>query len=330
MEIAAAGGEFPSGQAAPVDETDLVTSCFDDATLRALVGMRAAVRLADASTHLYLKWALLAALRDCSNKQVGWPHQRPGRARLPLVADPKQAFLRRVQWMIEDLESWRPDGRARVDRGDSRLASSWSTALQGELAACCITSPPYLNNFDYGDATRLELYFWGDGRSWSDLRQLTHSAMLASSTQQTTKGGAATDARVLATLAPLTSDRLAPLTALLSIQRRARRRGKEFDQLVPMYFAGMASVLELTKRHTTEGGCVTLVLGDSAPYGVHIDTPALVTGLAMELGFSYQHTEVLRQRGLRWVTNGARHSVPLSESLVVLRAPGPTQGYRDR
>jgi len=33
-----------------------------------------------------------------------------------------------------------------------------------------ITSPPYANNYDYADATRLEMTFWGDINGWADLQ----------------------------------------------------------------------------------------------------------------------------------------------------------------
>ena len=43
--------------------------------------------------------------------------------------------------------------------GDSRVPEAWESIAPG-TAKGCVSSPPYLNNFDYADATRLELYFW--------------------------------------------------------------------------------------------------------------------------------------------------------------------------
>ena len=47
------------------------------------------------------------------------------------------------------------------------------------------SSPPYLNNFDYADATRLELYFWGPVASWKEMCESVRSGMLVATTQQT-------------------------------------------------------------------------------------------------------------------------------------------------
>src|SRR3972149_8914532 len=46
------------------------------------------------------------------------------------------------------------------------------------------TSPPYLNNFDYADRTRLELYFWGHAKSWGDISQKIRTVLMTSATTQ--------------------------------------------------------------------------------------------------------------------------------------------------
>jgi hypothetical protein len=304
-------------------EPELVRACFETSVLEVLIGLRQSIHIQDSTVQPYLKWALLGALRDCANKKVGWPHQRPGVSRTPRISDPKRAFLRRIDWMSTDLAGWKPGGQARVVRGDSRRDDSWDEALKGELASVCITSPPYLNNFDYGDATRLEMYFWGVASSWADLRRLTHSVMVSSSTQQTTKPAAADAWVQLSRQAPQTAAQIAPTIESLTAFRRDRSGRKEFDRLLPLYFVGIAEVLTRLAKHSRAGAPVILVLGDSAPYGVHVDTPNLVSLLATELGFNAVQSDAIRRRGLRWVTNGSRHSVPLSESLVVLASPGP-------
>jgi hypothetical protein len=61
------------------------------------------------------------------------------------------------------------------------------------------------------------------------------------------------------------------------------------------------------------------VVGDSAPYGVYIDTPALIAKLAAELGFKRGEDITVRSRGLRWRQNGSRHQVPLTERLITFK-----------
>ena len=47
-----------------------------------------------------------------------------------------------------------------------------------------VTSPPYLNNYDYADRTRLETYFWGIYESWADItREVRDNLIMAATTQ---------------------------------------------------------------------------------------------------------------------------------------------------
>ena len=146
-------------------ETELVRRCFDAETLGFLCGMRAQInRQSRWKTHL--TWALLGTLRDVSDKKVGWPYQRPGQSRRPVAKDARARFLKRAEAIAEDISEQPLSGTGTVRLGDSRSAKPWRELLDGDKADACITSPPYLNNFDYADATRLEVYFLGRASSW--------------------------------------------------------------------------------------------------------------------------------------------------------------------
>ena len=47
---------------------------------------------------------------------------------------------------------------------------------QDGWATLVITSPPYANNYDYADATRLEMAFMGEIRGWGDLQETVQTA----------------------------------------------------------------------------------------------------------------------------------------------------------
>src|SRR5207253_1288413 len=125
----------------------------------------------DEPWRLHLKWSLLGTLRECAVVKVGWPYQRPGVARVPRQGDADRAFVRRARWMAEDLAATPAPSAAAVHHGDARMSVAWAAALDGRVAQGVVSSPPYLNNFDYADATRLELYFWGVARSWRDMTE---------------------------------------------------------------------------------------------------------------------------------------------------------------
>jgi hypothetical protein len=302
-------------------EVDLVRRCFDEPALGVLVGLRNEL-LRDPSARWYrhLKWALLGTLRDVATVKVGWPYQRPSQRREPPFLNVRARFLARADMMASDLESASEPPASRVVAGDSRNATTWRRAMSPQSASSCVTSPPYLNNFDYADATRLEVYFWGAASTWAELCHEIRGDMLVATTQQTRQALAASAAEHLA-LYPGVAASITELTSSLAVERIRRGRGKEYDRVLAPYFVGIARVLSCLHDHLEPGGVCAWIVGDSAPYGVYIDTPGLIARLAEELGFKRGSDVQLRARGERWRTNGTRHQVALSERLVTFSRP---------
>ncbi len=304
-------------------ETDLVARSFDEDSLRELVSIRDQLKAHPRrATTRYLKWSLLGALRDCASVQVRWPYQRPAVRRKPRIAQPVRAFLRRAEWMAADLRESSRESGSIVLRGDARRLGDWVRVLGDEPADAVVTSPPYLNNFDYADATRLELYFWGVARTWSEMVERVRAGMLTASTQQARSAAASESMARVAAIAPHTGSVLESLSSRLEAERRRRPRGKEYDRVIGPYFEGMSRVLVNMRKCVRPGARIALVVGDSAPYGVYIDTPGLLAQLAQELGLRPVNVSTIRHRGARWVNNGVRHQHALSERLVVLCSPG--------
>ncbi|MFZ3557631.1 hypothetical protein [Streptomyces sp. BH055] len=302
-------------------EAELTLRSFDPDTLTTLVSLRDSIRALQLDEwQLHLKWALLATLRDVASVRVGWPYQRPGSQRQPTFADPVARFLQRVEWMVEDIREFEANyftsPACRVRQGDSREALSWSELGYG-TAHGCVTSPPYLNNFDYADATRLELYFWGEVTSWSQMCAEVRSDMLTATTQQSSVG-AASDARKNLQSYGTVGTEISEIVDRLQKERGNRARGKEYDRVVPDYFVAIARIFENLATVLAPGAPAVLLVGDSAPYGVYVDTPGLIAKLAMSLGFTLESDVILRHRGQRWASNTTRHNVQLAERLVML------------
>jgi hypothetical protein len=306
-----------AGAADIAGEHLLVRRCFADPVLGELVALRAELESKPRSPwRTYLKWALLATLRDVASVKVGWPYQRPSLSRAAPHRNAHVRFLARAEMMAADLEARSSLPGGAVTRGDARLASSWRRAAGGRQFDGCVTSPPYLNNFDYADATRLELYFLESGCSWAEMCRRVRTGMLVATTQQSSRGRSA---RALAEVRrqPSVAAEVEDLHPRLVAERARRPRGKEYDQVLPTYFADMAKVITHLRDHSAAGARCAWVIGDSAPYGIYVDTPALIGGLAEGLGFKVLEDTKVRSRGARWRTNGTRHQVALSERLVV-------------
>lgn len=307
-------------------EPSLILRSFSPGTLAVLLGLRNTLQGdCRGPWHTHMKWALLATLRDVACVKVGWPYQRPAQTRTAPYANPRHRFMERVAMMTQDLESSiRPHG-GHVVCGDSRTYVTWQKALPSGLADACVTSPPYLNNFDYADATRLEVYFWKQARTWAELCREVRSDMLVATTQQT-RLALAQRATELLEVYPATSDSITKLQSQLQRERLHRPRGKEYDRVLAPYFVGMARILTLMYEYLKPSGMAAWIVGDSAPYGVYVDTPQLILQLGRELGFVEVDDIRLRDRGRRWTTSGHRHGVGLSERLITFARPRLREG----
>jgi hypothetical protein len=109
------------------------------------------------------------------------------------------------------------------------------------------------------------------------------------------------------------------LAERLQTERASRLRGKAYDRLLWCYFADLAPVIRHMRAVLRPGARAVWVVGDSAPYGIRVDTPSLIAQLATEIGLEVVDDEPLRARGARWAGLRARHSLRLSERMIVLR-----------
>lgn len=298
-------------------EHPLIVKCYSEESLRNLVVLRDTLAESRRPVDRYLRCALIGLLRETARVNTGWPYQRPGKARLSPIPSVPDRFRVRFGAIAQDIERWEPDWKAgRVINGDARSFAAWRSISDQSIDAC-VTSPPYLNNYDYVDATRLELYFLGAAASWSDLLSLARQRLVTATTHHSTMAIKAAAEKRLRRRSIFST--VSALVDALSEAQERRARPKEYDRMLVSYVADMHQVLERLARSLREGGRAAFVVGDSAPYGVHIDTPSLISNLGVEVGLEQRSLSVVRDRGERWRTNGTRHQVALQEKLLVLQ-----------
>jgi hypothetical protein len=97
-----------------------------------------------------------------------------------------------------------------------------------------------------------------------------------------------------------------------------RKGKKSFHILMMHYFEDMFHVLMEMKRVLKRGSKAYLILGDSAPYGVYIPTTEFLGEIAKSVGFRGYSITKIRDRGHKWKSLSQRHSMELSENVLVL------------
>ena len=289
---------------------ELVRRCYSDEALAELDGMRLSLDgLADGSPAHELAWLTLVGIlrRVARVKSAQWQYVLPNQAKEPRAA-PTAAFdaLSRVVG---------GDMRERAGRlHDSPLprlleADSRSGGFPGG-ATLVLTSPPYPNNYDYADAARLEMSFLGEVGGWGDLKsfsgRLVRSCSQHASSRSVDLGADLSGPEV----APIRGD-LERVCLAMGEARLAHGGKKNYHLMVAAYFHDLARVWGGLRAACAPGCRACFVVGDSAPYGVHVPVAEWLGRLAVAAGFAGFRFERTRDRNVKW--RNRKHRVPLCE-----------------
>lgn len=168
------------------------------------------------------------------------------------------------------------------------------------LADLCVTSPPYLNNFDYTEMSRMELYFWSYADSWGDITEKFRSLQVPNTTTVPTrikKNHLAYREKLSAQMI----SKLDPLVSTLAAIRKEKGGSKDYNTLVYPYFETMKSILNRCHQILRVGAPIHVIIGDAYLYGIHIPTGEITRMILDELGFENLEMKLLRTRGTRWL-----------------------------
>src|SRR5690606_36882808 len=110
-----------------------------------------------------------------------WQYVLPNKSKAR-VTSPYEALDLRARMMIADMafmQGYSKSSHANLLQADARTL----LGIPDNSIDLVVTSPPYANNYDYADATRLEMTFWGEISSWGDLHQSVRQYLIRSSSQ---------------------------------------------------------------------------------------------------------------------------------------------------
>lgn len=254
-----------------------------------------------------LRLGLLASLMDCCNAK------RDGKCLRYLSDWSSLGFSSnelRNRFEIRAGQIWKdataqPLGlsHSRIIRQDSRVGLKSLPSAKFDLV---VTSPPYLNSFDYSDVYRPEMFAGGFVRSNEQLRGIR---------KQTVRSHVQVGWRVTEEIA---TPALSPIMDRLE---KGDLWSKRLPEMVRAYFSDMDLILTETFRVTKKKGQLWLVVATSAYSGVEIPTDLLIADIAGRRGWQLQGVYVLRQlrsSGQQRGKSGLRRKLPLRESLVIL------------
>ncbi|MBX3438334.1 MAG: hypothetical protein KF861_12645 [Planctomycetaceae bacterium] len=291
---------------------DLIQRCYPRDVLEDLDRLRRSVEeCREESGEWNLIWlTLVGILRIVSPVGTAqWQYVLPKKQK-KLPRSPFHAFSSLAQTITKDLHSLKPvssNSQCRILQGDARVCEN----LPDNWATLVVTSPPYPNNYDYADATRLEMSFFGEVRGWGDLQEAVRKHLVRSCAQHVPESRVSLD-EVLESefLEPIRTE-ISHVCHELARIRLTKGGRKTYHLMVACYFHDLAQVWAALRRVCKSPSTACFVIGDSAPYGVYVPVMEWLGRLAVASGFRDYRFEKTRDRNVKW--KNRKHRVPLCE-----------------
>lgn len=305
-----------AAQVKAIDTTtypELLLKCFPLPILHRLDALKQAwLELVAAEHQQDLLWfAITAILRTCSPVGTAqWQYIQPTKTKARVI-DPFVAFERKCADMARDMDHMQEFKADVVPAAIFNDDSRQITSVPNGWANLVITSPPYANNYDYADATRLEMLFWGFIAGWGDLQGEVRHKLIRACTQHVGKLAPEVDAILASPRLSCIQPELGQLYEKLKDERQHHGGKKNYHFMIAAYFCDLADVIYSLRRVTSPGALMCFVVGDSAPYGIYVPVDRWLGAIALAAGFKNYHFEKLRDRNTKW--KNRKHTVPLHE-----------------
>lgn len=301
-------------------EHPLLQELYEPTTLKILCIIRDGVQqINDDRYRLFFKLALSQVLHKTSIHPIAVPYISRTKKLVNNDA-PFDKFIFTCNQMMTDIEQLEyRNTTTSIYLHDSRVENC---NIPDNLCSICITSPPYLNNLDYGEVSKVHTHFFGITNNWNDITSKVRVNLVTGATTHYKESDFDLDQFKQNEFSLKNTIVLSLLNEkfeeIKSISKN-RSGKKSFHILMMCYFEDMYNVLKEIRRVLRPGSKAYLILGDSAPYGVFIPTTKILGDIAMSTGFNSYDIIKIRSRGTKWKSLKNRHSLELSENILILQ-----------
>jgi 16S rRNA G966 N2-methylase RsmD len=295
----------------------LIERCYPKETLSKLHALKMSWKTITEVEYKDFIWFIITSILRCCSP-VGtaqWQYIQPNKSKSKVI-DPFTAFSTKLEEILSDIAI------AKRKETKSNVSILMTDAREDTLAPSCwadlvITSPPYANNYDYADAMRLEMLFWGEDDNYYNQQVNVKSQLVRACTQHV--GKLKNDVHTLINselLSPI-HDELVEVYQKLEEERSKHGGKKNYHFMITAYFYDLAKVFKTLYRVTKDESKMCFVIGDSAPYGIYVPVDEWLGKLAIAAGFKDYEFEKLRDRNIKW--KNRKHRVPLKEGRLWIK-----------
>ncbi|MCL4480127.1 MAG: site-specific DNA-methyltransferase [Candidatus Thermoplasmatota archaeon] len=251
--------------------------------------------------------AFSSILLECSNLKrapsIGYTEK-------PYLTDeyPVSIFKEKVSYMIEDIQKF----KEKKEWGKVEILNKNSATyrLPKNTVDFSITSPPYLNFFDYPGNYKLEMAWLEHAKSTKGLKKIKDRMIVC---DNVSKGLIKNYRDAKRVYRDIWLDHIEENLRKNMAERVSLRRD-DYDIIVRKYFDDMYKVIKNIHRATKQSGRLVLVVGDSLIIDVYVPTDLILTRIAEKVGFQLEKIQITRSR-----RSGIRRSFRLRETVTYLK-----------
>ena len=298
----------------------LLFSLYDLNRLIPLYLIRNSIQNIESSKYrLFFKLALSQTLHKVALYPIAVPHISRNK-KLATEYQTWETFNEIAHKMLNDLAHYHGiKNTSTIYKHDSRKENK---RIGKKACNVCITSPPYLNNLDYGEVSKVHTHFFDITSNWQDITESVRKNLVTGSTTHYNDSEFEFDTFLTNEFCS-TNKNIIPflINKALEIKdiSKVRAGRKSFNILLLYYFNDMYNVLKEIRRVLTDDGKAYMILGDSAPYGIYIPTTEILGKIACNTGFEDFKIINIRTRGGKWKTLKHRHNLILTENVLILK-----------
>ncbi len=219
----------------------------------------------------------------------------------------KDSFIESLQTNLSNIKTdivEKPiEAKSKILTGDCRNVLEKSDDVKD--FKLCVTSPPYLNTFDYTDIYRPELYlgkFVVGSQKLYDLRLETVRSHIQAKWKEPTKNNFGL---------------LYEQTMKHINENRDNLMHKNIPLMIQAYFEDMQNILQLLKGKSAKDGQVWFVVSNSAYAGLEVPVDLIIADIASKMGWFLKEIGVLRYVKKR-KTIYSPNITKLRESVIIL------------
>ncbi len=268
----------------------------------------------DGTNHSLIRLALIGAAMDCCNAHPDGKcvrYHKNWKANQATASRFVSFFEHRCDQIASDLSVTPLNNiSANIMAGDARKLLVEPSAEKFNL---CVTSPPYLNSFDYSDVYRPELFLGEFVKSTEELMKIRLKTVRS---------------HIQAVWENPKSDLFGNIyeKCITDIRESDQETwSSRIPSMIQAYFEDMQVILRGLREQAEDSASVWLVVSTSAYAGVEVPVDLIIAEIGQSCGWFLREVGVLRylrssSQHFKHVVDKDRKAVPLRESVVIFDA----------